>query len=124
MLRRRRPDSQCWSRCLPTRCQVSCHGRHRRRSIPPHARRILRAYGQEPRQRRWCLCRGASFDASTRPRLRRAPWCSNSPARSIALGRDTSLFHTTEERDGMMKSGMETGMNQSYAALDKVLASP
>jgi hypothetical protein len=24
----------------------------------------------------------------------------------------------------MMKSGMETGMNQSYAALDKVLASP
>jgi uncharacterized protein YndB with AHSA1/START domain len=36
----------------------------------------------------------------------------------------TSLFHTTEERDGMMKSGMETGMNHSYAALDKVLASP
>jgi hypothetical protein len=29
----------------------------------------------------------------------------------------------TEERDGMVKSGMETGMNQSYAALDKVLAS-
>jgi uncharacterized protein YndB with AHSA1/START domain len=35
----------------------------------------------------------------------------------------TSLFHTTEERDGMLKSGMEAGMNQSYAALDKVLAS-
>jgi uncharacterized protein YndB with AHSA1/START domain len=34
-----------------------------------------------------------------------------------------SLFHTTEERDGMSKSGMEVGMNQSYAALDKVLAS-
>jgi len=34
----------------------------------------------------------------------------------------TSLFHTTEERDGMLKSGMEVGMNQSYAALDKVLA--
>lgn len=34
-----------------------------------------------------------------------------------------SLFHTAEERDGMLKSGMETGMNQSYAALDKVLAS-
>jgi uncharacterized protein YndB with AHSA1/START domain len=33
-----------------------------------------------------------------------------------------SLFHTTEERDGMLASGMETGMNQSYAALDKVLA--
>ncbi len=34
----------------------------------------------------------------------------------------TSLFHTTEERDGMVRSGMEQGLNQSYAALDKVLA--
>jgi len=34
-----------------------------------------------------------------------------------------SLFHTTEERDGMLKSGMEAGLNQSYVALDKVLAS-
>lgn len=34
----------------------------------------------------------------------------------------TSLFHTTEERDGMLRSGMEHGLNQSYAALDKVLA--
>ncbi len=34
----------------------------------------------------------------------------------------TSLFHTTEERDGMLRSGMEQGLNQSYAALDKVLA--
>ena len=33
-----------------------------------------------------------------------------------------SLFHTTEERDGMLHSGMEQGLNQSYAALDKVLA--
>ena len=33
-----------------------------------------------------------------------------------------SLFHTEEERDGMLHSGMEQGMNQSYAALDKVLA--
>ena len=33
-----------------------------------------------------------------------------------------SLFHTTEERDGMMHSGMEGGMNESYAALDRVLA--
>ncbi len=33
-----------------------------------------------------------------------------------------SLFHTTEERDGMLSSGMEIGMNQSYAALDEVLA--
>ena len=34
-----------------------------------------------------------------------------------------SLFHTTRERDGMMSSGMEGGMNESYAALDRVLAS-
>ncbi|HEU5077112.1 MAG TPA: SRPBCC domain-containing protein [Polyangiaceae bacterium] len=34
-----------------------------------------------------------------------------------------SLFHTTEERDGMLHSGMEVGMNQSYAALDRVLES-
>lgn len=33
-----------------------------------------------------------------------------------------SLFHTTEERDGMLQSGMEQGMNESYAALDRVLA--
>jgi uncharacterized protein YndB with AHSA1/START domain len=34
----------------------------------------------------------------------------------------TSLFHTTEERDGFLQSGVEGGMNQSYAALDRVLA--
>jgi len=34
----------------------------------------------------------------------------------------TSLFHTTDERDGMLTSGMEEGLNQSYAALDKLLA--
>jgi uncharacterized protein YndB with AHSA1/START domain len=34
----------------------------------------------------------------------------------------TSLFHTAEERDGMLNLGMEAGMNQSYAALDKLLA--
>jgi uncharacterized protein YndB with AHSA1/START domain len=33
-----------------------------------------------------------------------------------------SLFHTTEERDGMLSSGMEQGLNQSYAALDRLLA--
>lgn len=32
-----------------------------------------------------------------------------------------SLFHTREERDGMLHSGMEQGMNQSYEALDRVL---
>jgi uncharacterized protein YndB with AHSA1/START domain len=33
-----------------------------------------------------------------------------------------SLFHTSEERDGMLQSGMEEGLNQSYAALDRLLA--
>ncbi len=35
---------------------------------------------------------------------------------------NVSLFHTTEERDGMLHSGMEQGLNQSYQALDRVLA--
>jgi uncharacterized protein YndB with AHSA1/START domain len=34
----------------------------------------------------------------------------------------TMLFYTPEERDGMLQSGMEGGMNESYAALDAVLA--
>jgi uncharacterized protein YndB with AHSA1/START domain len=34
-----------------------------------------------------------------------------------------SLFHTKEERDGMVQSGMEGGLNESYAALDRLLAS-
>ena len=34
----------------------------------------------------------------------------------------TLRFHTTEERDGMLASGMEQGLNESYAALDRVLA--
>jgi uncharacterized protein YndB with AHSA1/START domain len=33
-----------------------------------------------------------------------------------------SLFHTTEERDGMLQSGMEQGLNESYVALDRLLA--
>ena len=32
-----------------------------------------------------------------------------------------SLFLTAEDRDGMIQSGMESGLNQSYDALDKVL---
>lgn len=35
---------------------------------------------------------------------------------------NVSLFHTTQERDGMLGSGMEEGMGQSYAALDRLLA--
>jgi uncharacterized protein YndB with AHSA1/START domain len=34
----------------------------------------------------------------------------------------TSLFHTAEERDGMLSSGMEIGLNASYDALDALLA--
>jgi uncharacterized protein YndB with AHSA1/START domain len=34
----------------------------------------------------------------------------------------TSLFHTTEERDGTLSSGMERGMNDTYARLDELLA--
>jgi uncharacterized protein YndB with AHSA1/START domain len=33
-----------------------------------------------------------------------------------------SLFFTNEERDGMLNSGMEGGMNESYDALDRLLA--
>jgi uncharacterized protein YndB with AHSA1/START domain len=33
-----------------------------------------------------------------------------------------SLFHTTQELDGMLSSGMEQGLNESYAALDRLLA--
>jgi len=36
---------------------------------------------------------------------------------------NSSLFHTIEERDGMLSSGMETGLRESYAALDRLLAS-
>jgi uncharacterized protein YndB with AHSA1/START domain len=32
-----------------------------------------------------------------------------------------SSFPTTDERDAMMRSGMEDGVNQSYAALDRLL---
>ena len=35
---------------------------------------------------------------------------------------NTSLFHTNEERDGMLNSGMAEGLNQSYAALDRLLS--
>jgi uncharacterized protein YndB with AHSA1/START domain len=34
----------------------------------------------------------------------------------------TSLFHTGDERDGMLSSGMQQGLDQSYAALDRLLA--
>jgi uncharacterized protein YndB with AHSA1/START domain len=34
-----------------------------------------------------------------------------------------SQFHTPEERDGMLNAGMEGGLNESYQALDRLLAS-
>jgi len=33
----------------------------------------------------------------------------------------TSIFHTTEERDGMLGSGMEGGMNETFQRLDELL---
>jgi len=33
-----------------------------------------------------------------------------------------SLFHTTEERDGMIEAGMEKGLVQGYEALDELFA--
>jgi hypothetical protein len=35
---------------------------------------------------------------------------------------NVSLFMTAADRDGMVSSGMEQGMSESYAALDRVLA--
>jgi uncharacterized protein YndB with AHSA1/START domain len=34
----------------------------------------------------------------------------------------TSVFHLTEEREGMLESGMEKGMNETYDRLDELLA--
>lgn len=34
----------------------------------------------------------------------------------------TSIFHTTEERDAMLSSGMEGGLNETYQRLDELLA--
>ena len=34
----------------------------------------------------------------------------------------TSIFRTPEERDGMLGSGMEKGMNETYQRLDELLA--
>ncbi|MEJ7876856.1 MAG: SRPBCC family protein [Solirubrobacterales bacterium] len=34
----------------------------------------------------------------------------------------TSLFHTQEERDGMLASGMEGGLQETYQRLDEILA--
>ena len=33
-----------------------------------------------------------------------------------------SVFHTGEERDGMVGSGMEGGMQETYERLDELLA--
>lgn len=38
------------------------------------------------------------------------------------LLRGSSVFQSVEDRDGMISSGMEGGMKDSYAQLDKVLA--
>lgn len=35
---------------------------------------------------------------------------------------NTVVFHTSEERDGMLSAGMEKGMNESFERLDELLA--
>jgi hypothetical protein len=35
----------------------------------------------------------------------------------------TAIFHTPDERDGMLDSGMENGLNEAYEQLDELLAS-
>ena len=35
---------------------------------------------------------------------------------------NTSLFFSTEDRNGALSSPMEKGLNESYAVLDRVLA--
>jgi uncharacterized protein YndB with AHSA1/START domain len=35
---------------------------------------------------------------------------------------NVTVFHTPEERDGMLQSGMERGMNETFERLDAVLA--
>ena len=51
---------------------------------------------------------------------------TSSISRDLGDGRtkvvSTMQFYTPEERDGMLSSGMEGGMNESYAALDRLLA--
>jgi uncharacterized protein YndB with AHSA1/START domain len=37
--------------------------------------------------------------------------------------KSTSIFHTNEERDGMLGSGMEAGMAETYDRLEELLAS-
>ena len=34
----------------------------------------------------------------------------------------STVFHTTEERDGMLGSGMEKGINESHDKLQELLA--
>jgi hypothetical protein len=70
---------------------------------------------QWPKQRNW-------QQTPIARRLARRPrrWRDD----AVHDGRDlrTSLFHTAEERDGMLSSGMETGLSESYAALVRLLA--
>jgi len=40
----------------------------------------------------------------------------------VSVDTATSVFHTAEERDGMLGSGMEGGMNETYERFDAVLA--
>ena len=47
---------------------------------------------------------------------------SRSSALAAPRSPPNSIFQTPEERDGMLESGMESGMNETYARLDELLA--
>jgi uncharacterized protein YndB with AHSA1/START domain len=44
------------------------------------------------------------------------------PVGEQTLAVSTSIFHSGEERDGMIGSGMEKGMNETFERLDTLLA--
>ena len=51
---------------------------------------------------------------------------SSTAVRTVASGTPTrvvtvSVFHSTEERDGMLGSGMEWGLNETYRRLDALI---
>jgi uncharacterized protein YndB with AHSA1/START domain len=54
-----------------------------------------------------------------RPILETAEFIDMGDGRTRVIS--TSLFYTQPDRDGMLNSGMEDGMNQGFAALDKLL---
>ena len=81
----------------------------------------------DPTRRGFEAPRDRVFAAFTDPKLIPEWWGPRETATFEDLGdrtkvTTTSVFHTPEERDGMLASGMERGMNETYARLDELLA--